>query len=234
MVFHAITRLLFALLLLFHAMAPLTADSLKPEAEFLTRGGMAPFGTVDELLLNPRKIYFDVSSWQHEDWKVIRSETDLHAIYPYPVEYFVDELLNFENTKNNFPRVVESVVEYASDDPFGLHTLRAHIDIRVLGFGAEYVYVTNNWMERKGNGYLQKYNLNRCPDGTLYQLIGSWYVEGIEHQGKPHTYIRNYSVIGIRKGSLPMEVAMRAFGIWQLSRVFSNINRAVERRINGE
>jgi len=205
--------------------------TLEPEAEFLTRGEMASFETVDELLFNPQKIDFKLASWQQDEQKIIRSETDLHAIYPYPVEYFIDELLNFENTKNTFPRVVDSVLEDASADPFGLHTLWVHIDVKVLGFGAEYTYVTNNWMERCGNGYLQKYNLNRCPDGTLYQLIGSWYVEEIQYQGKPHTYIRNYAVIGIRKGSLPMEIAMRAFGVWQLKRIFNNINDAVEKRL---
>jgi hypothetical protein len=113
----------------------------------------------------------------------------------------------------------------------GLHVLWVHIDVKVLGFGAEYTYVTNNWLERRGDGYLQKYNLNRCPDGTLYQLIGSWYVEEIEHNGTPHTYIRNFAVIGIRKGSMPMEIAMRTFGTWQLKRVFDNIQEAVEKSL---
>ena len=72
-----------------------------------------------------------------------------------------------------------------------------------------------------------KYKLNRCPDGTLYQLLGSWYLEEIMFNGKPHTYIRNYAILGIQKGSLPMEIAMRTFGIWQLRQVFDNIALAV-------
>lgn len=209
-------------------------DSLKPEAEFLTRCGMAPFESVKEILSNPKKVDFKLDTWREGDYKVIRSETDLHAIYPHPVSYFVEELLDYENTKNVFPRAVESVLEYASNDPFGLHSLRMHIDVRVLGFGAEYSYVTDNWMERCSGGYLQKYHLNRSPDGTLYQVLGSWYVEEIQYNGKPHTYIRNLAIVGIRKGSLAMELAMRAFGIWQLKRNFKNINKAVEKRIAAE
>ncbi|MBN1685827.1 MAG: hypothetical protein JW852_04185, partial [Spirochaetales bacterium] len=87
-----------ALILLFVAVIPVPADSLKPEAEFLTRGGMAPIDSVDALLFNPTPVFFKVESWRQEEWKVIRSETDLHAVYPYPVDYFVAELLNFENT----------------------------------------------------------------------------------------------------------------------------------------
>jgi hypothetical protein len=207
------------------------SETLEPEAEFMTRVGMAQFESVEDLLHNPTKIFSKLDSWQHNENKVIRSETDVHAVYPYPVEYFVDELLNFENTKNIFPRVVDSVLEESSKDPFGLHVLWVHIDVEVLGFGAEYTYVTNNWMERRGEGYLHKYNLNRCPDGTLYQLIGSWYVEEIDYHGTPHTYIRNYSVIGVRKGSIPMELAMRTFGMWQLNQVFGNIQEAVKKRL---
>ncbi len=205
-------------------------DELQPEAEFMTREGTADFESVEQLLSKPKKISQDISSWRQNGFKVIRSETDVHAIYPHPVEYFVEEILNFENTENIFPRVVDAKVESASDDPFGLHRLWVHTDIKVLSFGAEYVYVTNNWMERTENGYLQKYNLDRCPDGTLYQLIGSWYVEEIDYEGKPHTYIRNFSVVGIRKGSVPMEVAIRAFGMWQLRQLFGNLNKAVEKR----
>ena len=221
-------------LLLFQALQSTYTDSLKPEAEFLTRGEMAPYDSVEDLLFQPKAIQYEIDSWHQDGWKVIRSESDMHAIYPHPVSYFLDELLNFENTKNNFPRVVESRVEYASDDRFGLHTLFAHIDIKVLGFGADYTYVTNNWTERHNDGYLQRFNLNRCPDGTLYELLGSWYLQEIEYQGQQYTYIRNYAVIGIRKGDLPTELAMRAFGAWQLRRVFGNINDAVERRIASE
>jgi hypothetical protein len=222
---------LLCLALVFPRLSFVQADPLVPEAEFMVRAEIAPFESVEDLLFNPKKIDFKLTSWSQNDRKVIRSETDVHAIYPYPVGYFVEELLDFENTKNIFPRVVESVLEEASEDPFGLHTLWVHIDVKVLGFGAEYTYATNNWMERHGSGYLQKYNLNRSPDGMLYQLVGSWYVEEILYQGKPHTYIRNFAVIGIQKGSVPMEVAMRAFGIWQMKRVFGNINRAVESRL---
>jgi hypothetical protein len=207
------------------------SDSLKPDAEFLTRCGMAPFESVKDILSNPKKVDFNLVTWREEENKIIRSETDVHAIYPHPVSYFVDEMLDYENTKNVFPRAVESLLEYAADDPFGLHSLWMHIDVKVLGFGAEYTYVTDNWMELCNAGYLQKYNLNRSPDGTLYQVLGSWYLEEIQYNGKPHTYIRNFAVIGVRKGSLAMELAMRAFGVWQLRRNFDNINDAIEKRI---
>ena len=195
---------------------------------------MAPNQDVNALILNPTKIEMSIRSWQHERRKIIRSETDLHAIYPYPVEFFVEELLDFENTKNTYPRVEESILEYSSEDPFGKHSLWVHINVQVLGFGAEYTYVTDNWTERYDGGYLQKYHLNRSPDGTLYQLIGSWYVEELTIGGKPHTYMRNYAVIGIQKGTLSMELAMKAFGMWQLKQLFRNIHAAVRARYEAQ
>ena len=109
-----------------------------------------------------------------------------------------------------------------------------HIDVRVLGFGAEYSYVTDHWVEPCSKGYLIKYNLNRSLDGTLYQVLGSWYLEELQYNGKPHTYIRNFAVVGVRKGSPAMELAMRAFGIWQLRRNFNNIDQAVVKRMAAE
>ena len=106
--------------------------------------------------------------------------------------------------------------------------------VKVLNFGAEYVYVTNNWMEKVGDGYIQKYNLNRSPDGTLYQMLGNWYIEEIIYEGQPYTYIRQYAILGIRKGSLAMEVAMRTFGSWQLKQVFKNMYRAIEKRAESD
>jgi hypothetical protein len=203
------------------------ADPLLPETEFSVRPGRAGIHTVEELLANPTKVEFELDSWKHEGSRIIRTVNDVHAVYPYPVELFLQELLDYENNKNIFPRVSESVLEYSSEDPFGKHSLRIHMEVKVLGFGADYTYVTDNWTAKHGRGYLMKYNLNRCPDGTLYQLLGSWYVEEITYKGEPHTYIRNYAILGIQKGSLPMEIAMRAFGIWQLKSVFENIAQAV-------
>ena len=206
------------------------ADTLKPEAEFKIRAWRAPFESIESLLKSPVKIEMNLRSWKHDNQKIIRSETDIHAIYPYPVEFFVDELLNFENTESIYPRVKESFVEYASNDRFGKHSLFVHMGVEVLGFGADYTYVTDNWMEHAQKGYVQKYRLNRSPDGMLYQLLGSWYIEEIMLKGEPHTYIRNYAIIGIQQGTLPMELAMKAFGLWQLKQIFKNLSASVETR----
>ena len=201
-----------------------------PEAEFIIRSGMAEFESVESLLEKPSKLQLDIQSWRGDGKRAIRTETDYHAIYPVPVDYFLYELTNYENTKNNYPRVVESKLEYASEDRFAKHSLWVHVRVKVLNFGAEYVYVTDNWMEKAGDGYIQKYNLNRSPDGTLYQMLGNYYVEEIIYEGKPHTYIRQYAILGIKKGSRAMEIAMKAFGGWQLRQVFKNIYRAIEKR----
>ena len=207
---------------------------LEPEAEFLLRYGMADFKSVENLLENPSKLQYDIDSWRIDGKRAIRTETDYHAIYPVPIEYFVYELTNYENTKNTYPRVVESRLEVASPDKFEKHSLWVHIRVKVLNFGAEYVYVTNNWMEKTGDGYIQKYNLDRSPDGTLYQMLGNWYIEEITYEGKPHTYVRQYAILGIRKGSGAMEIAMRAFGGWQLRQVFKNMYRSIEKRAESD
>ena len=207
---------------------------LEPEAEFLIRSGMAEFDSVESLYENPRKLQYEVDSWRVDGWKVIRSETDFHAIFPVPIEYVIFELTNYENTKEIYPRVVESKLEYASPNRYDRHALWVHLRIKVLNFGAEYVYVTNNWLEESGNGYIQKYNLNRSPDGTLYQMLGNWYIEEILVDGEPHTYVRQYAILGIQKGTTTMEVAMRAFGAWQLRQIFKNIYRAIREKIDSE
>jgi hypothetical protein len=204
-------------------------EPLLPEAEFALLTGPAPFASVEDLLNNPTKIAYELDTWRQDGDKIIRTESDVHAIYPYPLEFFLQELLDFENTKDVYSMVRESTLEYASDDPFGKHSLMVRFGVKVLGFGAEYTYVTDSWTEELGSGYLQKYRLNRCPDGTLYQLRGSWYIDEIIHNGEPHTYIRNYAIIGIQKGSLAMELAIRTFGIWQLQQVFNKTADAVQK-----
>ncbi len=224
---NAVSSVAASLLLLFFLPTGAFATPLVPEAEFMTRFGRADFDAIGDLLFNPTKIDSNLRTWNHEGEKILRSETDVHAIYPYPVGFFVRELLNYENNQNTYPRVTESILEFESDDPFGRHSLSVHIDLKVLGFGAKYTYVTDNWMEKCGEGYLQKYKLSRSPDGTFYQFLGSWYVEEIMYEGTPHTYIRNYAVLGFRRSSLPMEIAIRTFAIWQLRQIFNNIAQAV-------
>ena len=204
-------------------------EPLLPEAEFALLTGPAPFESVEDLLNNPTKVAYELDTWRQDGDKIIRTESDVHAIYPYPLEFFLQELLDFENTKDVYSMVRESTLEYASDDPFGKHSLMVRFGVKVLGFGAEYTYVTDSWTEELGSGYLQKYRLNRCPDGTLYQLRGSWFIDEIIHNGEPHTYIRNYAIIGIQKGSLAMELAIRTFGIWQLQQVFNKTADAVRK-----
>jgi hypothetical protein len=204
-------------------------EPLLPEAEFALLTGPAPFESVEDLLNNPTKVAYELDTWRQDGDKIIRTESDVHAIYPYPLEFFLQELLDFENTKDVYSMVRESTLEYASDDPFGKHSLMVRFGVKVLGFGAEYTYVTDSWTEALGSGYLQKYRLNRCPDGTLYQLRGSWFIDEIIHNGEPHTYIRNYAIIGIQKGSLAMELAIRTFGIWQLQQVFNKTADAVRK-----
>ena len=228
----ACTRLYLAAALMAFSFFVALADPLEPEAEFVWRSERAEYKSVKELLNKPKKIDVVLEAWPHDDARAIRLETDMHAIYPFPVGLFVEELLNYENMKNTFPRMDESYLEYESEDPFGKHTLWAHIKVNFLGFGAEYPYVLDNWMERSDGGYLLKYRLNRSPDGTLYQLLGSWYLEEVMFDGEPHTYIRNYAIIGIQKGNLAIELAMRAFGVWELKQVFRNIAKAVKKRAN--
>ena len=126
------------------------ADALRPEAEFSVRPGRAHVNTVEELLSNPTGIEFELDSWRHEGNRIIRTVNDVHAVYPYPVQLFLNEMLDYENNENVYPRVRESVLEYSSQDPFGKHSVRIRMYVKVLGFGADYTYVTDNWTEKYG------------------------------------------------------------------------------------
>ena len=201
-----------------------------PEAEFKLRTGIAPYRSIRNLLKKPRRIESLITSWMYEGDKVIRSETDYHAIYPLPLEVFLEELLDYENTKNTYPRVEASSVVVASENPFDRHVLRVELNLQVFKWGDRYHYITNNWMEPYEAGFVQKYNLEESPDGKIYQMLGNWYIEPIEYQGKEHTYVRKYAILGIRKGTGLMEFVMKTFGDITMAGMFKDLYRAVERR----
>ncbi len=194
------------------------------------RGGQEPYPSIESIFENPTKLQMEVEAWEENGRHLIRSITDFHAIYPVPMQSILEVLMDYDGTKKAYPRVDESVVERGDSDPHGMHTVRIHVSIKVLGFGGEYSYVTNNYVEPYGDGYIQRYDLEQSPDGRFFQMSGNWYVEEIEYQGKPHSYLRQYAVVGIQKGSLPMEIAMRTFGGVNLRYMFKNLYDEAKRR----
>lgn len=202
--------------------------TLEPEAEFAVRTGQAEYSSPEDLIEKPRKLQLNVTSWDHNGHYVIRAESDIDCIYPLPVRDFVEVLLDYEHTKEYYPRVVESELKHTSEDPYGKHTLLVHISIEVLGIGENYYYATNNWMERHNRGFVQKFNLADSPDGRFYQMLGNWYLEELEIRGRKHTYVRQYSILGIRRGSGAMEVAIKAFGTLNLKFLFKNLYHAAK------
>jgi hypothetical protein len=208
------------------------ADSpLVPEAEFMIRSGAAEFGAVAELIDNPTKIEYSITSWHQDGGHVIRTESDFHAIFPVPIEQVLSVLLDYSGQKKIHSNVVECIVLDAGSDPFDRHTVLASVGIRVLGFGDSYTYVTNNWVEQsRSGGYIQKYNLAESVDGKLYQMLGNWYIEPVDYEGRQYTYIRQYVILGIRRGSVAMELAMRTFGAMSLKRQFRNLSNATKQK----
>ncbi len=226
----SIPVLLFsAILLSIAAPAPAENSPAKDESVEI-RGGQAPYPTVESILENPTKVDMQVTAWEDNGFHKIRSVTDYHVVYPVPMKHILDVLLDYEGTKEVYPRVDESVIEKGDSDPRGMHTVRIHVSIKVFGFGGAYSYITNNYVEPYGDGYIQRYDLQRSPDGRFFQMSGNWYVEELEYGDEPHTYLRQYSVVGIRKGSLPMEVAMRTFGGINLRYMFGNVYDAALKR----
>ena len=49
-------------------------------------------------------------------------------------------------------------------------------------------------------------------DDKLYELLGDWYLQEVIYEGKRYTYVREYVVLGIQRGSAAMELAVNTFG----------------------
>ncbi len=203
---------------------------LPPEAEFKTRSGIAEFASVEELLDNPTKLEMSISSWQIDGHYFIRSESDFHAIFPVPVEQVLRVLLDYEGTEKTYRRVRESALLASYGEEYDRHVVRLDVAIKVAGFGDEYVYVTNNFLERdEAGGYIQKFNLERSVDDKLYQMLGNWYVREIAYAGRRYTYVRQYAILGIQRGSFAMELAMKTFGALSLRQQFRQLSEATKR-----
>ena len=195
------------------------------EAEFKIRTGRAPFPSVDDLIDRPTKIETNLSSWRVGGNHIIRSETDYHAVFPVTIEKVLSVLLDYEGTREVYGFVRESVVIEASPMPFDLHVVRLAVGFSVLGFGEKYVYVTNNWIEEDDRGgYTQTYTLAESVDDKLYAILGNWYIEPIVYEGAPYTYVRQYAIIGVQRGSRSIELAMRVFGGRSLRQNFRQLS----------
>ena len=195
------------------------------EAEFKIRTGRAPFPSIDDLVDRPTKIETNLSSWRVDGHHIIRSETDYHAIFPVPIEKVLAVFVDYEGTRDVYGSVRESVVIEAGPMPFDLHVVRLAVGFSVLGFGEKYLYVTNNWIEEdERGGYTQKYNLAESVDDKLYEILGNWYIEPIVHEGLPYTYVRQYAIIGVQRGSRSVELAMRVFGARSMRQNFRQLS----------
>ena len=167
--------------------------------------------------------------WKVDSHHIIRSETDFHAVFPVPIETVLHHLLDYDGIKDTYPRVRDSYVVDAEKEPFGRHTVRTYLGIKVLGFGETYTYITNNWVEPQGDkSYIQKYNLEESVDDKLYEMLGNWYIEEVVLGGNRYTYVRQYTIIGIQRGSLAMELAMKAFGSLSLRQQFRQLSEATK------
>lgn len=219
------------LLLFCGASTAAAEDVVKPEALFAVHAGQAPYKSIQSIFKKPTEISLSVTSKTVDGIRTIRSETDFHAIYPVPVKAFLDELLDYKDDAQVFPNISKIEVPYADPDPFGLHQVHEYISFHVLWFKSEYEFITNNYVEKYGNGYVQKFDLASSPDGRFYEMLGNCYIEALEFEGQPCTYVRQYSIIGLKKDASALtELAMRTFGAWQVRAFFADIYRAVQHR----
>ena len=130
-----------------------------------------------------------------------------------------------------YPRVRRSTLISATPEPFGFHQVEINVGIKVLGFGGEYTYITNNWVEENShNGFTQKFNLHQSVDDKLYQILGSWYLEPVAYEGVEYTYIRQYAILGIQRGSVAMEIAMKPFGAMSLRQQLVQLSTASKKQ----
>lgn len=205
---------------------------IRPEALFLTREGIVTTTPLRDLIEDPHRIAMDVSGWDESGFHVIRSEYDFHTVIPAPVELVLEVITDATRASEMYKNISECRVLDAGENRFDRQVIYTEVEFRVLGFVGGYSYITNNYLERLGEtSYLQKYHLVESSDDTLYQMLGNWYVEEVEIDGNTCTYVRQYTVVGIQRGSLAMELAMRTFGAANVRQVFKQLTREVGREL---
>ena len=200
------------------------------DAEFLFRAKSAPYESIEDLVERPTKIFFDIRTVEDPiGRRVLRVESDYHVAYPLGIDKFLTEIADYENTANVFPSAYESVLVIADPDPFGRHAIHVKVGVRLIGFVGGYEYITNNYIEQTESGYVQKYNLEESPGGKFYQMIGSFYLEEKRAGDQTYTYIRNYSILGM-KDSFALEWAMKTFAGMKMRSFFGHLYEAAQKR----
>lgn len=205
-------------------------DTAGPRSSHI-RAEPAPYASVEALLNDPGRIAMTVSSRREAGRHLIESETDFHTVVPVPVTSVLSVLLDYEGQNEVYGRVRHAELLEAAEDPFGKHTVRVEVAVKVLGVGTEYAYVTDNWVRQQDDGaYTQTYELAESPDGTFYRMSGNWYIREIMYEGQRCTYVRQHTVLGIQKGSRAMELAMRTFGGMGVRQNLRELSTAADKR----
>ncbi len=123
---------------------------------------------------------------------------DVNAVFPVQAKYFFRALIDYSSYPRVSPRTVFDAERSSRSGPFQYHKRVQKVSAQFLGFGQTYLFVTNNYETRLGKDqYGLKWNLEKSLDNKFFSLTGSWYIEGMNCDGTPCSYVRYFNRTGL-------------------------------------
>ena len=189
--------------------------------EFEHRFGIAEQGFDSTLIRNPVRVDKLVEGFSENGDRRLLTITDMHALYPVPLESVVRVLTSYGSFYMFYRRLVRSTDLTPENGPFDYHRLRNVSRAGALGIEREYDYTIRIFTELTQLGaFRQKWRLETSNDGRLYAAYGSWYLEEVELEGKGYTYLRYFNATGFIEVPVGLETIMNTFMEADIKKVF--------------
>lgn len=165
--------------------------------QFDTRFSVAPFDSAKSIYMNPGVTTLTMDSVG--DGRV-KTTGDVQAIFPVSAEAMAQAVGSYGNYNVVSYRTVFSVDRGTARGLVGYHKQIQMISATFLGIGESYLFVTNDYVERLGDGaYGFRWNLERSYHQAFYELEGSWYIKPVVYDGEECAYVRYFNITGFAK-----------------------------------
>lgn len=164
---------------------------------FVTRFSEAPASSTESIYMKPTVTTLTL---QPAGDGRVESVGDVQAIFPVSAGALARAVGSYGNYHLVSHRTVFSVDHGTSRSLIGYHKQIQMIAATFLGIGQEYLFATNDYVERlSGGAYGFRWNLERAYQNVFYELYGSWYLKPVVYQGQECTYVRYFNVTGFTK-----------------------------------
>ncbi len=179
-----------------------------------------PAGTdLAALMGNPTEIESGIESG--DDAVAVASFADVHAVYEVDLEVLRDTIVDFDRYEQFVPHVELSDGRRIGDDPLRWMQL-IEIAYGVLVFQAEYA-LDNEFVvvQDEDVRFALVFRMAESHDGRLADSFGSWFLETVDIDGRPATYVRYYSYVAFAEDMPGLRVALQMFGLQDVKAVMN-------------